>query len=666
MVSREDFQLRGEGGIEVTAVRVPVPDHTLIRVIGRGAYGEVWLAQHTTLGVYRAIKVVRRSAFEDPRPFERELDGIRRYEPLSRTHPHLVSILQVGVSEDAFFYVMELADPSSAGIPADSKNYLPASLRNVLKEHGPFTAQETVEIGYALASALAHLHDHQLVHRDVKPSNIIFVDGAVRLADIGLISRIDEARSFVGTEGYIPPQGPGNPSADCYSLGKVLYELVTGNDRMAWPEPCADLSSRADREGILELNAILHRACSPDPTQRYTDASRFLKDFDYLRTGASIRKRYARRRYLKWSSTTIAVSLLLVLAVAWLWRPHSDKVLQSKKFPSKRSTNSEANDLYDVGHAIYLRNTPKDMEQAAVLLQGAIEKDPHFALAYGALAATWCWESVGTNSHFAFIEKAKRMADRALELDEAIGDAHLALAWHAYVNSRDWIVANQEFRRAIALDPDLGQPHEWYGLFLRSMGRTNEAVRELEMAVALEPSSSVANWFLAGAYFDARQYSNAVSKYRKVMAFGELDIWKYYYMAEALYFSGDIDGYFEFCTQWELAKGTEKNEAIRKWNRFKQIFKDQSPQAYFRERLRMLLEEGVKITELRELCAYAGLREEMYQGIEYAIRQKDFTLTWDILTHPVFDPYRQEPRFQNLLKSMKLDEASVNAPFLTA
>src|SRR5262245_19681936 len=86
-----------------------VPDHTLPFPIGRGAYGEVWLAQHTRLGTLRAVKIVRLDQFGDARPFQREFDGIRCYEPISRGHPNLVSILHVGGTDDCFYYVMELA-----------------------------------------------------------------------------------------------------------------------------------------------------------------------------------------------------------------------------------------------------------------------------------------------------------------------------------------------------------------------------------------------------------------------------------------------------------------------------------------------------------------------------------------------------------------------------
>ena len=91
-----------------------IPDHEVLRQIGRGGYGEVWLARNT-LGAYRAVKVISRSSFDHSRPFEREFQGIQKFEPVSRSHDGLVAILQVGRTEQWFYYVMELADDASGG-----------------------------------------------------------------------------------------------------------------------------------------------------------------------------------------------------------------------------------------------------------------------------------------------------------------------------------------------------------------------------------------------------------------------------------------------------------------------------------------------------------------------------------------------------------------------
>jgi serine/threonine protein kinase len=143
------------------------------------------------------------------------------------------------------------------------EDYSPRTLRSDL-ENGRLPAARVLEIGRALAEALAHLHDQGLVHRDVKPSNIIFVSGQPKLADIGLVTDASDVRSLVGTEGYLPLEGPGTPAADLFALGKVLYEALTGLDRRKFPELPADLRQWPDATLAFELNAVVIKACAAD------------------------------------------------------------------------------------------------------------------------------------------------------------------------------------------------------------------------------------------------------------------------------------------------------------------------------------------------------------------------------------------------------------------
>src|SRR5437867_2625295 len=93
-----------------------VPEYDLLRRVGEGAFGEVWLAKNV-LGTYRAIKIVYRKTFKDDGPFEREFNGIRRFEKVSGTHPGLLNVLHVGRNNAAgyFYYVMEVADDELSG-----------------------------------------------------------------------------------------------------------------------------------------------------------------------------------------------------------------------------------------------------------------------------------------------------------------------------------------------------------------------------------------------------------------------------------------------------------------------------------------------------------------------------------------------------------------------
>src|SRR5829696_908179 len=161
-----------------------IPDHDLVRRIGQGSYGEVWLARNV-MGTFRAIKLVRRESFKDERPYEREFSGIQKFEPISRTHPGLVTILHVGrnASVGYFYYVMEIADDARTGQMIEPDSYAPHTLASEISHRSRLPVAECIAVILPLAAALSHLHQRGLIHRDIKPSNIIFVLGAPKFAD---------------------------------------------------------------------------------------------------------------------------------------------------------------------------------------------------------------------------------------------------------------------------------------------------------------------------------------------------------------------------------------------------------------------------------------------------------------------------------------------------
>src|SRR5436190_6144946 len=158
------------------------------------------------MGAPRAVKIVWRRQFESDRPYEREFAGIQRFELVSRSADGLVHVLHVGRNnaEGYFYYVMELADPAvlSGEEPPESNvgnktassehtpllAYAPRTLRSDLKCVGRLPTADCLRLALDVISGLARLHHQGLVHRDVKPGNIIFVNGRAKLADIGLVS----------------------------------------------------------------------------------------------------------------------------------------------------------------------------------------------------------------------------------------------------------------------------------------------------------------------------------------------------------------------------------------------------------------------------------------------------------------------------------------------
>jgi serine/threonine protein kinase len=254
-----------------------VPDHQLIRLIGSGGGGQVWLARNA-LGTYRAVKIVFEKTAGYKRPFGGELDGVMKFEPISRQHDGLVDILHVGGGGAAgyFYCVMELADDIATGQNINPANYRPRTLAHDLAGRRHLPIGECIRLGATIASALGFLHRHGLIHRDIKPSNIIFVNGFPKLADTGLVAGMFEPSSYVGTEGFIAPEGPGTIQADIYSLGKVLYEISTGRDRNDYPELPARLENNREGRDLIQFNKIVVKACRTNPWQRYKSADELM------------------------------------------------------------------------------------------------------------------------------------------------------------------------------------------------------------------------------------------------------------------------------------------------------------------------------------------------------------------------------------------------------
>ena len=314
-----------------------IPDYDLLRRIGEGAYGEVWLARGLT-GIFRAVKIVWRDRFEDDEPFEREFHGVKESMTVLQ-EPGQLGLHHVGQGENErfFYYVMDLADDTSSGQTIDPARYVPLTLKEMKRTRSRLPVGECVKIGAGIAKSLAALHARGLVHRDVKPSNIVIVNGAPKLADVGLVSSSETARTLVGTQGYLPPEGPGTPAADVYALGKVLYELATGFDRDEFPRLPEDPGDKAEQRAFFQLNKVILNACEPQVDKRYRNAGEMVEDFETLVAGRVI------RRVTKWTWTA-AIALVMATKSSTLWSQfsrswrgsHGNKVIPRNRRRTRR------------------------------------------------------------------------------------------------------------------------------------------------------------------------------------------------------------------------------------------------------------------------------------------------------------------------------------------
>src|SRR5262249_6986053 len=149
---------------------------------------------------------------------EVELDGIRLYRTYASDHPHLVPIKHVGEAEGFLYYVMPLADDQGENsLPDAPELYTPTTLLQA-RGHPP-SLDEVLATARQLLSALGHLHDQGVCHCDVKPENIMRVQGTWRLGDLGLAQRDQDRGGHRGTRCYWPPEGPRDHTADLFALG---------------------------------------------------------------------------------------------------------------------------------------------------------------------------------------------------------------------------------------------------------------------------------------------------------------------------------------------------------------------------------------------------------------------------------------------------------------
>jgi hypothetical protein len=250
-----------------------VRDYELLRVVGAGSFGEVWLAR-SMAGAFRAIKIISQNPSADDRTLEREFAGLKRFEPISHRHPGWVRILHVVKNDqEGFYYVMEAADDCIRGQEIVGEDYAPRTLSSELTRRGRLPLKECIALGVSLTTALEALHQHNLVHRDIKPSNVIYVNAEPKLADIGLVARIGEPRtSSPGTEGFAPPEGSGTALADIFSLGRLLYVAWTDMDACSFPELPDNLVEGSDAGPVQRFNRLILKACEFDPGRRFKSA----------------------------------------------------------------------------------------------------------------------------------------------------------------------------------------------------------------------------------------------------------------------------------------------------------------------------------------------------------------------------------------------------------
>jgi tRNA A-37 threonylcarbamoyl transferase component Bud32 len=311
-------------------------DFRIVREVGRGGMGVVYEAEQVSLKRRVALKVLRFGATSDPEAmarFQREAETVAGLH-----HTNIVPIFAVGCAQGVHYFAMQFIDGTS----------LDALLKSTTTKGQGLDPKDVARWGLQAAEALAHAHQRGVIHRDVKPSNLLLDrEGIVWLTDFGLARRSEEvtltvAGVLLGTPRYMSPEQAAtlqqavDHRTDVYSLGATLYELATGRPVFEADTPQAVLAQIQSAEPVpprrvrkavpRDLETIILKCLAKEPPRRYATAQELADDLRRFLNGEPIRAKRPGlvQRALRWANQQrksgalmpVATAVLLLLAVA--------------------------------------------------------------------------------------------------------------------------------------------------------------------------------------------------------------------------------------------------------------------------------------------------------------------------------------------------------------
>lgn len=316
--------------------------------------------------------------------------------------------------------------------------------------------------------------------------------------------------------------------------------------------------------------------------------------------------------------------------------------------------DAEAYDLYLKGRYCWNKRTFPGFQQAVRYFQAAIAKDPNYARAYAGLADTFglmsTWDEVPPNE---FMPKARAAARRALEIDKTLAEAHTSLALIAENYDYDWQTAEQEYRRAIQLNPDYATAHQWYAEYLAWQGRFDEAFAESDRARRLDPLSLIISTDHCAILYFSRQYDRAIAQCHAV-----LDMDPDFVRAGGIIVRADV----------QEGRFADALQQIRYWRRSNNVAWAWAFEAYVYGRQGRTAQAQHALTKLKEvlrnleynptpylLIAHVGLdnKDEAIGLLKQAYLEHSNAVV-GLKVDPNYDRIRSDPRFQDLLHRVGL------------
>jgi TolB-like protein/Tfp pilus assembly protein PilF len=327
---------------------------------------------------------------------------------------------------------------------------------------------------------------------------------------------------------------------------------------------------------------------------------------------------------------------------------------QKETIVKRFTENLEAYDLYLKGIYYWNKLTPDGFERSSECFEKAIEKDPHYALAYAGLADSYWMSSIwGNLPPRQTYPKAREAVKKALEIDDTLGEAHASLACIHTFYDWDWEAAEREFKRAIELAPGSSYTRVYYSFYLNLMRRYDEAVIQARKAQELDPISSC-NAHLGHRLWQARRYDEAIEEFQKWLVIEPNDWFAHHHLGE-LYMAKSMikEAIAEIDKSVELSGGVPLNIALAVMAHYR--FGDKE----VAERLFDSLKKRASHEYIQPMCFIIiyltrGEMNQVFEWVKKASEERDSFLPWHRVTPVDCMHFPSDPRIDELLDRLGL------------
>jgi serine/threonine protein kinase/tetratricopeptide (TPR) repeat protein len=740
-----------------------ISHYKVLEKIGEGGMGVVYKAEDTKLKRVVALKFLPEELMKDPEAKERFVQEAQAAAALD--HPNICTVHEIEEVEGQAFIAMAYIDGQS--------------LKEMINS-GPMEIDRAIGIAVQVAEGLKEAHERGVVHRDVKPANIILTEKEqVKIMDFGLAKLswgVDLTKTAVimGTVAYMSPEQAKGEAVDhrtdIWSFGAMFYEMLTGKrpfksrydhailHSVLYEDPAPIDNLKSDVP--VEAENIVLRCMQKKPKDRYPNMGSLLKDLksipqedgdrvdtspvetseetfpsiavlpfvnmstdpenEYFSDGLSesiinvltqldnfkvvartsafsfkgkdvnireIGKELNVANVLEGSvqkagnRLRITAQLISVKDGYHLWSEKFDRTLddvfaiqdeislqivdnlkaklgkEEKSMLVKRYTDDiEAYNLYLKGRFQFAKITKEGMERALDYFHQVVDKDPKYALAYAGIADchirnTWYYFRPPKEE----LPKALAFAEKALNLDSQLSEAHASLAFTKMMYERDWDGSGKEFECAIDLNPGNSLARSYYSVYFAVLGKHSESIEQAQKALDLDPISLWEMINLGLRYYYDSQFEKSLEQIKKAIDLDPNSYAAHNYSAFPLVCLGRYEEAIQAAQKAEKILGERTPHILCALGLTYSLAGDRGEAEKILEELIALSDKGTIPLFIIPWIYYAlDERDLAFEWMERGFEENDPLLMW-IKSDPIIKRLEPDQRYHAMLKKLGLD-----------